>query len=259
MAAAACRVQRVSSTCESLDVDSESKCNQFVIKVLFINEFRIFISKISKLVDKMQRCLYELSQHLFAILASEALRPQSFSASHSSTGKTPEGAAAIGDWMGLDFVSWRQWGFLSLSPFLYVFLKLWGPRHKNNEKPTKNEAYNRTFSLTRTTELIRTELERTATSGRSLPSESHSNDAVVATYSWTIHVSSESPKEFPVTPSSCLASQSRCRLHRFLDMLPVAGSGQGLHQRQLWINANPINSQSNRQRLWMINLLIQQQ
>jgi len=108
VAAAACRVQRVSSTCESLDVDSESKCNQFVIKVLFINEFRIFISKISKLVDKMQRCLYELSQHLFAILASEALRPQSFSASHSSTGKTPEGAAAIGDWMGLDFVSWRQ-------------------------------------------------------------------------------------------------------------------------------------------------------
>jgi hypothetical protein len=104
VAAAACRVQRVSSTCESLDVDSESKYNQFVIKVLF----RRFISKISKLVDKMQRCLYELSQHLFAILASEALRPQSFSASHSSTGKTPEGAAAIGDWMGLDFVSWRQ-------------------------------------------------------------------------------------------------------------------------------------------------------
>lgn len=247
MAAAACRVQRVSSTCESLDVDSESKYNQFVIKVLF----RRFISKISKLVDKMQRCLYELSQHLFAILASEALRPQSFSASHSSTGKTPEGAAAIGDWMGLDFVSWRQWGFLSLSPFLYVFSKLWGPRHKNNEKPTKNEAYNRTFSLTRTTELIRTELERTATSGRSLPSELHSNDAVLATYSWTIHVSSESP-------SSRLASQSRCRLHRFLDMLPVAGSGKGrLHQRQLWINANPINSQSNRQQLWMINLLIQ--
>ena len=104
VAAAACRVQRVSSTCESLDVDSESKYNQFVIKVLF----RRFISKISKLVDKMQRCLYEFSQHLFAILASEALRPQSFSASHSSTGKTPEGAAAIGDWMGLDFVSWRQ-------------------------------------------------------------------------------------------------------------------------------------------------------
>ena len=104
VAAAACRVQRVSSTCESLGVDSESKCNQFVIKVLF----RIFISKISKLVDTMQRCFYELSQHLFAILASEALRPQSFSASHSSTGKTPEGAAAIGDWMGLDFVTWRQ-------------------------------------------------------------------------------------------------------------------------------------------------------